>query len=113
MSDINPIQQVLEAEKRANEEIERERTHAAQTLSEARLWARNLMTRTERRLQRAIAPFEQSSAERRNEEARALRERVAHETRQRRREMESSLDAIVDEVFRHRWPQRESVDRTS
>lgn len=104
MAAINPIEQVLRAEREADELVERERRRAARALSEARLWARRLMRHTELRIQDAAASYEQRCAQNREAEIRALRDRDARETRRRRAGVEQDLVRTVNDVFERHWP---------
>jgi vacuolar-type H+-ATPase subunit H len=104
MSAGNPIEQVLRAEREASDQIERERAQAARALSDARLWARRFMRRTEERLQKAAARYEQRCGQQRDTEVQVLRERDARETRRRRADTEKDLAQTVDDVLERHWP---------
>lgn len=106
MVNLDPIQQVLQAEREANEAVTAARTDGERSLAQARRWAQERMKRGENLVQRAAQAYERRSVRERQVEARALRERVARAMTQQRIEIEKDLDALVETICSKHWPQQ-------
>ena len=102
----NPIQQVLAAERETSREILEQRAAADRAVSAARQSAKALLEKTERRVNGAIARFEQQALEAREARAAAIRERAAQQMHSYFEQIDSQLSDIVSAAFAANWPAR-------
>ena len=100
----NPIQRVLAAEKDANREIVDARAAAEETLSAARRAAKSLLERTEQRLKRATARFEQHALQNRDAQAAQIRRTATEQIQNGHAEIDKRLKQIVRAAFEESWP---------
>ncbi len=100
----NPIQQVLAAERAAEEAIEAARGEAETAVSEYRRSVPHTLRRNEARTQRAVERYERKQAQRRAAAAGALRAQVAAELAQEKVLLEEEFAHIVDDIFNEFWP---------
>lgn len=100
----NPIQQVLAAEKEANREILEVRAAAEQSVSKARRSAKGLLEKTEERLKRATARFEEHAMRAREAQAAEVRQLAVERMQSNYEKIDSGLTEIVAAAFEENWP---------
>lgn len=105
MVNPNPIQQVLQAEREADAEVENARKAADQSVAAARRWAQEWTKRAEARLQSAATRYSSSAKAQRLREAQLLQQEMRSEINRRRALAESQLQSLVEEVYAQRWPE--------
>lgn len=104
MVNQNPIQQVLQAERDADAEVERARQEGERQIADAHRWAQEWMRRAESRIQDANLRYARMVREQTSRETDALWKRVRLDIARRRVEAESQLQQLVEETYRQRWP---------
>lgn len=100
----NPIQQVLAAEQDASREILEARAAAERSVSAARRSAKGLLDKTEQRLNRATARFEQHARRAREVQAAETRRLAERDMQSRFEQIDSRLAKIVATAFESNWP---------
>ena len=100
----NPIQQVLDAEQAAQDQIEHARLTAEESIARAQRMARVITERSEARTHRAIVAFEQRQTRAVTDEIHSLRKQRRTELRHHTSRIDAGLDDLADEVVDQFWP---------
>ncbi len=105
---VNPIQQVLAAERAAEAEIDAARGAAELAVTAARKQIPALLHRNESRTQRAVERYEKEQVTQLKSETRALRAQAEAKLAAEQALLEENFDAIVAQLFADVWPQDKS-----
>lgn len=100
----NPIEQVLQAERRASEAVRDASARAESSLAEARRRGKALLTTTEERLHRATTRFEQRARAAREAQAADTEREVRAEIERRRATVDRHLAEFIAEAIEGYWP---------
>jgi len=100
----NPIQEVLEAERDANEHIKAAQLAADAAIADARRQAKAIVARNELRTQRNVERCERNCRSQLDAEAEALRRIADGELTDYKALVDEQFDSIVEETFRQAWP---------
>lgn len=101
---INPIQQVLEAERAAEAEIAAARAAAEAAVTEARRQAPVVLHRNEARTQRAVKRYEEQQSKLLKKKTHALRQVSAANLADEQALLDQQFSRVVDEIFNDVWP---------
>ena len=100
----NPIQQVLQAERAAQERIEQARRDAENVVSAARRRAKDILERNDDRTKRVLTAYEQrwnAELERKSED---LKRAAVRELEASKNNVDHHFDQIVAATFEESWP---------
>ncbi len=100
----NPIQQVLQAERVAQQELETARQHVETAIAEARQRAQAILARNDARTQDAIGRFEAHHTALLKAEADALKHTAEMELAADQTRLDEHFTKIIDETFADFWP---------